>query len=100
MTKKEKRVVAPTINVSHTDGDKGLRISVNLAGATKKSLGLEMGKEGFCVKAEAKDFDYHTCYMLAHKVKAKKADAKFKSGLLTIDVPFEESMRSHEIEIH
>ena len=100
MDKKEKRVISPTVNVAHTDGDKGLRISVNLAGATKKSLGLEMGNEGFCVKAEAKDFKYHTCYMLAHKVKTKKADAKFNSGLLTIDVPFEESMRSHTIEIH
>jgi HSP20 family molecular chaperone IbpA len=38
--------------------------------------------------------------MLAHKVKTKKADAKFDSGLLTVDVPFEESMRSHSIEIH
>ena len=100
MDKDEKRVIAPAVNVAHADGDKGLRISVNLAGASKKSLGLEMGKEGFCVKAEAKDFNYHTCHMLAHKVKAKKANAKFKSGLLTVEVPFEESMRSHEIEIH
>jgi len=100
MDKKGKRVIAPTVNVAHMDGDKGLRININLAGATKKSLGLEMGKEGFCVKAEAKDFKYHTCYMLAHKVKPKKANAKFNAGLLTVDVPFEESMRSHQIEIH
>ena len=100
MEKKEKRVITPTVSVAHSDGDKGLRININLAGATKKSLGLEMGTEGFCVKAEAKDFKYHTCYMLAHKVKAKEANAKFDSGLLTIDVPFEESMRSQRIEIH
>lgn len=100
MDKKEKRVIAPTVNVAHMDGDKGLRIDVNLAGAKKKSLGLEMGKEGFCVKADAKDFRYHTCYMLAHKVKAKEANAKFNSGLLTVEVPFEESMRNHKIEIH
>ncbi len=99
MEKDEKRVIAPAVNVVHTAGDKGLRININLAGASKKSLGLEMGKEGLCVKAEAKDFRYHTCYMLAHKVKAKEANAKFSSGLLTIQVPFEESMRSHKIDI-
>lgn len=99
MEKHEKKIIAPAVNVAHTDGDKGLRIDINLAGATKKSLGLEMGKEGLCVKAEAKEFTYHTCYMLAHRVKAKEADAKFASGLLTIQVPFEESMRSHKIPI-
>ena len=51
-------------------------------------------------RGEASLFQYHTCYMLAHKVKTKKADAKFDSGLLTVDVPFEESMQSHHIEIH
>jgi HSP20 family molecular chaperone IbpA len=100
MEKKEKRVIAPSVNVAHINGDRGLRIDINMAGATKKSLGLEMGKEGFCVKAEAKDFRYHTCYMLAHRVKAKEANAKFNSGLLTVEVPFDESMRSHKVAIH
>lgn len=100
MEKREKRVIAPTVNVSHIKGDKGLRIDINLAGATKKSLGLEMGKEGFCVKGEAKDFKYHTCYMLAHRVKAKEANAKFNAGLLTVEVPFEESMRGQKVAIH
>ena len=100
MEKTEKRVIAPSVNVAHMDGDKGLRIDINLAGATKKSLGLEMGKEGFCVNGEAKDFKYHTCYMLAHRVKATEANAKFNEGLLTVEVPFEESMRNHKVQIH
>jgi HSP20 family molecular chaperone IbpA len=48
----EKRVIIPTINVNHNESHTGLRISVNLAGATRDAAELEMGKEGLCVKAE------------------------------------------------
>lgn len=99
MENEEKKVVVPTIDVDHRDDDSGLRINVNLAGASKDSLNLEMGQDGFCIKAEADDFRYHTCYMLAHKIKSEEAKAKFDSGLLTVHVPFEESMRSHRVPI-
>ncbi|MEJ2365517.1 MAG: hypothetical protein P8017_12725 [Deltaproteobacteria bacterium] len=51
----EKRVIAPTININHNEKDTGLRISVNLAGASKGTVELEMGKEGLCVKGEGED---------------------------------------------
>ena len=97
--KEEKRVIVPTINVNHNESNRGLRISVNLAGASKETVELEMGKEGLCVKAEAEDFRYETCFMLAHRVKAEEAKAKFEAGLLTIRVPFEETMRGHKVAI-
>jgi HSP20 family molecular chaperone IbpA len=99
MTTEEKRVIAPAVNVSHNHEDRGLRIAVNLAGAPKESVELEMGKEGFCVKAEADDFRYETCYMLAHRVKGDEARARFESGLLTIQVPFEDTLRGHRVPI-
>lgn len=95
----EKRVIIPTINVNHNENHTGLRISVNLAGATRDAAELEMGKEGLCVKAEAEDFRYETCFMLAHRVKAEEAKAKFEAGLMTIQVPFEEPMRGHKVAI-
>ena len=95
----EKRVIVPTINVNHNEDDRGLRISVNLAGASKDTVELEMGKEGLCVKAEGEDFWYETCFMLAHRVKAEEAKAKFEAGLMTIQVPFEETMRGHKVAV-
>jgi HSP20 family molecular chaperone IbpA len=95
----EKRVIVPSININHSEDDRGLRISVNLAGASKDTVELEMGKEGLCVKAEGEDFRYETCFMLAHRVKAEEARAKFEAGLMTIDVPFEETMRGHKVAI-
>lgn len=99
MAAEEKRVVAPAVNVSHNEEDSGLRIAVNLAGAPKESVELEMGKEGFCVKAEADEFRYETCFMLAHRVTGDKAQARFESGLLTIKVPFEDTLRGHRVPI-
>ena len=96
--KKEKRVAVPTINMVHNEGDTGLRINVNLAGASKKSLKLEVGDEGFCVKGEGEGFRYDTCHMLAHRVKSEEAKAKFESGLLTIQIPFDKSF-AHEVPI-
>jgi len=99
MAEEQKRVIVPRIDVSHNEEDTGLRISVNLAGAPKENVELEMGKEGFCLKAEAERFKYETCFMLAHKVKHQKAKAKFESGLLYIDVPFDETMHGYKVPI-
>lgn len=99
MVEEEKRVIAPRVDVTHNDKNTGLQISVNLAGAPKESVELEMGKEGLCVKAEADSFRYETCFMLAHRVRSQDAKARFESGLLNIEVPFEETMRGHKINI-
>ena len=99
MEQEEKRVMVPMVNVSHTEENTGLRIAVNLAGAVKDSLELDMGKEGFCVKGEGEDFRYETCYMLSHRVRPEQASAKFEAGLLTINVPFEDTMHGHKVPI-
>jgi HSP20 family molecular chaperone IbpA len=99
MAKEEKRVIVPGIDVVHNESDSGLRISVNLAGVPKDAVELEMGEEGLCVKAEGEDFRYETCFILAHRVKPQAAKAKFESGLLNVEVPFEETLRGHKVPI-
>jgi HSP20 family molecular chaperone IbpA len=58
-----------------------------------------VGKAIGTVRAEGGDFRYETCFMLAHRVKAEEAKAKFEAGLMTIQVPFEETMRGHKVAI-
>jgi HSP20 family molecular chaperone IbpA len=99
MAQKEKRVVAPMINVKHNDDDTGLEIRVDLAGASKESVDLDVGDKGFCIKAEGEDFRYENCYMLAHEVKREEAKAKFNSGLLNISVPFKDTLHGHKVTI-
>ena len=96
---KEKRLVVPSMTTIHDDTDSGLWISVNLVGAPKETVELEMGEAGLCVKAEAEDFRYEACFMLAHEIKPEKAKAKFDAGLLRIYAPFEETMRGHKVPV-
>ena len=95
----EKRVVVPIINVNHNSDDTGLEIRVDMAGASKESVDLDIGEKGFCIKAEAEDFRYDNCYMLAHEVKSEEAKAKFDSGLLKITVPFKDTLHGHKVTI-
>ena len=99
MAEEEKRVVVPAVNVKHNEDDSGLVINVDLVGASKESVDLDMGDNGFCVKAEAEDFRYENCYMLAHDIKPDEAKAKYNSGLLAVSVPFKETKRGHKVPI-
>ncbi len=99
MEEKGKRVIVPLTNVMHCDDGSGLRIEVDLAGASKESIDLEMGTGGFCVRAEGDGARYESCFMLAHEVRPKKAKARFDSGLLIIEVPFKESVMGHKVAI-
>ena len=99
MEHEEKRIRVPITHVNHNDDDSGLIITIDLAGASKESVDLDMGDKGFCIKAEAEDFRYDNCFMLAHDVKPKESQAKFNSGLLTIHVPFKETQRGHKVNI-
>ena len=99
MTQDNKRVIVPMINVNHNDDDTGLDIRVDLAGASKESVDLDVGDKGFCIKAEGEDFRYENCFMLAHDVKRESAKAKFDSGLLRISVPFKDTLHGHKVAI-
>ena len=99
MAQEEKRVVTPMIDVNHNDENTGLEIRVDLAGASKESVDLDVGYKGFCIKAEAEDFRYENCYMLAHEVRRAEAKAKFDSGLLKITVPFKDAVHGHKVAI-
>ena len=99
MEKELKRIVTPCINVNHTEDDRGLEIQIDLVGAAKDSIRLDMGEKGFCLTAEAEDFRYDSCFMLGHEVKNKATKAKFDSGLLKITVPFKDTLHGHKVAI-
>jgi HSP20 family protein len=99
MANEEKRVIVPMTSTNHNEDNSGLVITVDLAGASKESVDLDMGDNGFCVKAEADKFRYENCFMLAHEIMPKESKAEFHSGLLTIHVPFKETRRGHKVTI-
>lgn len=99
MADQQKQVVSPIVNVNHNSSNTGLDIRVDLAGASKESVDLELGEKGFCVKAESEDLRYEDCYMLGHEVIHDEAKAKFESGLLKITVPFKDVVHGHKVAV-
>ncbi len=99
MEQLEKEVVVPIVHVNHNTDETGLAIRVDIAGASKESIDLEVGSRGFCVKAEADDFRYENCFTLGHEVVGEDARAKFRSGLLTITVPFKDGLHGHKVRV-
>lgn len=99
MAQEEKQTVVPMININHNDENTGLVIWLDLSGASKDSLDLDVGDEGFCIKAEGEDLRYEMCYTLSHKVIGEEATAKYDSGLLKITVPFKDALHGHNVNI-
>jgi len=94
-----KRTLTPLVGVNHNEDDSGFVIEVDLAGATRETVDLDMGNTGFCVRAEGEDFRYESCFTLQHEIKPTEAKAKFSSGLLKIEVPFRDSTRGTKVAI-
>lgn len=80
--------VTPVACVSHDDQSGGLRIEMEMPGADKKDISLEMRKDSFCVSApRGQDTEYSGCFPLSHEVLPEKAEAKYENGLLKIFAP-------------
>jgi len=87
------------VQLGMSQGHRGVgRGAPKVAGSVDLS-GPGMGTGGFCVRAEADAFRYESCFILAHEVKPQEAKAKFESGLLTITVPFKETIHGHKVPI-
>lgn len=97
MTEEVRIPVSPTACVCH-DREK-YTIEIELAGVDKKSIDLEMSETSFCVKAPRNDMEYFGCWVLAHDVDPKKAEATFKNGLLTVTAPLAKPMKGVKVTI-
>ncbi|MEM2911764.1 MAG: Hsp20/alpha crystallin family protein [Candidatus Bathyarchaeia archaeon] len=96
-SEKSRMPVLPTACFYH-DEEK-YTVEIELPGADKKDINLEVTDTSLCVKAPRNDVEYHGCWMLAHAVKPKDAKASFKDGLLTITVPLAKPLKGVKVSI-
>ena len=94
---KNKVKVVPDLSAYHDD--KEFTIQVELPGVKKENVAVDVMSDGFCVEAPRPDFEYSSCYTLAHEIDPKKAKAKFASGLLTLNLPFKTRPRGKRIPV-
>ena len=95
-----KPCACPDVVIIHNEDDTGLIITASLPGVEKKNIELNVGSHNFCITGEREDIRYEGCYQLVHDVIADDTDAVFKSGLLTLKVPFKEPLLGKKITIH
>jgi HSP20 family molecular chaperone IbpA len=94
---KKKVKVVPNLSAYHDD--KEFTIHVELPGVKKENVAVDVTSDGFCVVAPREDFEYSSCYTLAHEIDPKRAKAKFASGLLTLNLPFKAKPRGKRIPV-
>jgi HSP20 family protein len=95
---KKKVKVVPNFWSAYHD-DKEFTIEVSLPGVKKEDVTVDVTSDGFCVEAPREDFEYSSCYTLAHEIDPTKAKAKFASGLLTLNLPFKARPRGKRIPV-
>lgn len=96
----EKLIVSPNTWMWPDDDHVNYHIEIELPGAEKESISLKMHEDSFFIKAETEDTVFVGSYTVCCEIDPEKAVAKYKNGLLKVDVPFkEEEFHSVKIKI-
>jgi HSP20 family molecular chaperone IbpA len=94
------KVVRPKITAKHKYEGNGFYIEVDLAGADKESVELEVGTYGLSVKAEGYKIRYNGDYTLGYNIIPEKAKANYDNGVLYISLPIKEkSLKGTKVDI-
>lgn len=100
LAKKEEKIRVPMLPAAcfYHDEEKYV-VEIELPGADKKNIDVEVLEGGLCVKAPRNDVEYFGCWVLAHEVKPKEAKASFKDGLLTVTVPLAKPLKGVKVPV-
>ena len=74
-------------------------IGIELPGVAKDEIDIQASDQSLCVVAPRADYDYVTCYNLAHRVNPIKIQAEYKLGVLSIRIPFKKTITTVPIKI-
>lgn len=96
----EKQKLTPCTCLSHDEKSGRLKIEVEMPGADKNHMKLDMRKDSFCVSAPRGDeAEYSSCYRLSHEVEPEKAEARFENGLLRIFAPIKDWENRYSVKV-
>ena len=97
MSKTVKPMVPPSVCTWH-DGEKYV-VEVALPGVSKEDIKVGVTHESFCVTTHGEGIVYSCGYALAHPIDFDYSKAKFKNGLLTLTLPFKESLEPTMLKV-
>jgi HSP20 family molecular chaperone IbpA len=94
-----KRIVTPNMCAWPDEEHNTSHIEIELPGVEKDSIKLRMHEDSFFISGETEHVRYVGSYPLCCPIVPKKANATYKEGLLTIDVPYKTKFKSVNVEI-
>jgi len=84
----DKLKLAPCACFSHDETGGRLMVEVEMPGANKSDIKLDMRSDSLCLSApRGDDAEYSSCFMLSHEVEPGKTEAKYENGILKIFSP-------------
>lgn len=84
--------VAPQVCASVDEDHRHLTMEIILPGVSREDIDLRMHADSFSLSAPRGNLEYATVMSFCCPVKAEQAQARYKEGLLTIEVPFKQKM--------
>lgn len=95
MNSEEKIKISPIIRAYSDEKHEKLDIEVELPGVEKNNIDLKIHDDSFYLTAPRENVVYVANYATCCPVDPEKATAKYKNGLLKIEVPFLEMREKH-----
>lgn len=80
--------ISPKVCAMPDDRHENLYIEVELPGVDKEDIFLTMHADSFMIKAKKENMEYSGSYTVCCPIEYEQAKAKYKNGLLTINVPY------------
>lgn len=92
--------VSPSVCAYSDESGDNLFIEIELPGVDKDNISLKVSEDSFTVDATKEDIRYVGTYVLSCPVVPDQAKARYKNGLLSVEVPYVEQPReAREIPI-
>ena len=92
--------ISPKVCAMPDDRHENLYIEVELPGVDRENIFLTMHADSFMIKAKKENMEYSGSYTVCCPIEYEKAKAKYKNGLLTINVPYKKPvMKGKSISI-
>ena len=96
----ERTKLTPCTCLSHDEKSGRLKIEVEMPGADKNHMKLDMRKDSFCVTApRGEEAEYSSCFNLSREVEPEKAEARFENGLLRIFAPIKDWEHKYSVQV-
>ena len=83
----EKTRISPAVCAMPDEKHENLHIEIELPGVEKEDISLQTHKDSFFIKAPGDDLEFAGSYAVCCPVEVEKARARYRNGLLSIDIP-------------